>query len=159
MAIDGEIATGDDNAAAVRTAFALLCKYWESNDQVPRVGTQLESWLRQTGEFGEVNVHKVIVPVGNTSSKFAAAMEQNLVQQEGLVDPKCGPLGLTFTNSFRRSFSAETHPGLLALGFTPELKSQCTEEMNTSEWRMDLPLYLVWAQKSDTPMMHAGASI
>jgi hypothetical protein len=149
VAIGGEIA-GDGNVAAVRTAFALLCKYWESNDQVPRVGTQLESWLRQTGEFGEVNVHKVIAPVGNTSSEPAAAaasMAQNLVQQEGSVSSKCKPLGLTFTNSFRRSFSAETHPGLLALGFTPELKGQCTEEMNASEWRMDLPLYLVWAQK------------
>jgi hypothetical protein len=72
VAIGGEIA-GDGNVAAVRTAFALLCKYWESNDQVPRVGTQLESWLRQTGEFGEVNVHKVIAPVGNTSSEPAAA--------------------------------------------------------------------------------------
>ena len=151
MAISGEVIAGDGDAAAVRTAFALLCKYWESNDQVPRVATQLEPWLRQAGSFGEVNVHKVIAPVGNTSSvsaAAAAALAQNTVQQGGLVDPKCKPLGLTFTNSFRRSFSTETHPGLLALGFTPELKSQCAKEMNTSEWRMDMPLYLVWAQKT-----------
>jgi hypothetical protein len=78
--------------------------------QVPRVGAHLESWLRQTGEFGEVKIHKVIASVGNTSSESATAaavaMAQNLLQQEGLVDPKCRPLGLMFANSFR-SFSAE----------------------------------------------------
>jgi hypothetical protein len=117
----------------------------ESNGQVPQIGGKLESWLRQTDAFSEVDVHKVIAPVGNPSS---AAATQSLVQKEGVVDSKCGPLGLTFTNSFRRSFSAETHPGLLALGYTPELKSQCVEEMSTSEWQMDMPLYFIWAQKS-----------
>jgi len=70
MMITGEI-TGD--APAVRAALVLLCKYWDPSGQVPRVGGKLESWLRQAGAFGEVNVHKVITPVGKPSSPSSAA--------------------------------------------------------------------------------------
>ena len=58
--------TGDvkGDAPAVRTAYSMLCKYCESNGQVPRVGEKLESWLRQAGSFSEVNAHEVIIPLG-----------------------------------------------------------------------------------------------
>jgi hypothetical protein len=149
VAISGEVV--GDHAPAVRTAFKLLLKYWESNGQIPLVGTQLESWVRQTGTFDDVNVHSVITPVGNlsSSSAAAAATAQNLIQQEGITtDPKCRSLGLTFTTSFRRGFSVQTHPGLIALGYTPDVKSQCLEEMDTAKWQMDMPMYFVWAQRS-----------
>ncbi len=139
--LTGEV-TGD--APAVRAGISLLHKYWESNGQIPEVGAKLESWLQQTGTFSEVNVHEAIALIGNSSSESAAA--QNLVQQP--ADPKRRQLGLTFTKSLQRSFSAKTHPGLLALGFTPELKSQCMAEWSTSGWQMDMPLYFVWARKS-----------
>jgi len=134
--------TGD--APAVRAGFSLLRKYWESNGQIPEVGAKLESWLQQTGAFSEVNVHEAIALVGNSESESAAA--QNLVQQP--ADPKRRQLGLVLTKSIQRSFSAKTHPGLLALGFTPELKSQCMAEWSTSGWQIEMPLYFVWARKS-----------
>ena len=125
-----------------------MCKYWESNGQVPRVGEKLEPWLRQTGSFSEVNVHEVVIPVGNRWS--TAEAQEPVQQQEGqVIDPKSKALGLTFTDTTRRSFSAgKHHPGMLALGYTPELKSQCVEQFNTAEWRMDMPLHFVWARKS-----------
>ncbi|KAI0297747.1 S-adenosyl-L-methionine-dependent methyltransferase [Russula brevipes] len=132
VTVTGEI-KGD--APAIRTAYELLCKYWESNDQIPRISSMLESWLQQTGVFSEVNVHQDIAPVGNPG---------------GSTDPKCRLLGSIFTDSFRRSFSpaAEIHPRLLGLGFTTEVKEQCVEESNTLEWQMDMPLHFVWARKS-----------
>jgi hypothetical protein len=137
---------GDDSASAVRAAFALLDKYWERNGQNPRVGAKLESWLWQTGTFSEVNVHAVVAPVGNHPPPADA---QHPAQVEGPpVDPKRGPLGLMFTITLRRTLAAETHPDLLALGYTPELKSKCVEQMRTSEWQMDTPLHFVWARKS-----------
>jgi len=117
----------------------------ESNGQVPEIGAKLESWLQQTGTFGEVNVRNLGTPFGNPSSAAA----QNPVQQEELVDPKGRRLlGSILTESFRRCIAAEAHPAMLALSFTPELKSQCLAEYNTLEWQADLPLYFVWAQKS-----------
>jgi len=54
-----------------------------------------------------------------------------------------------FLESFRRDFSVEdTHPKMLALGLTPELKRQIVEELNTLQWHMDMPLHFVWARKS-----------
>ncbi len=142
MSFDGQI-TGD--APAVGTALALLHKHLESNGQVPEIGAKLESWLQQTGTFSEVNVRNLGTPFGNPSSAAA----QNPVQQEELVDPKGRRLlGSILTESFRRCIAAEAHPAMLALSFTPELKSQCLAEYNTLEWQADLPLYFVWAQKS-----------
>lgn len=145
--------TGDvkGDVPAVQTSYRLLCEYWESNGQVPRVGENLESWLRQTGSFSEINVHEVIIPVGNHSPTPAVAAVQNFFQQrEGrVVDPKLIVLSLIFTEATRRSFAAETHhPRMLALGYTPELKRQCVEQYGTSEWWVDAPLHFVWARKS-----------
>jgi len=145
--------TGDvkGDVPAVQTSYRLLCEYWESNGQVPRVGENLESWLRQTGSFSEINVHEVIIPVGNHSPTPAVAAVQNSFQQrEGrVVDPKLIVLSLIFTEATRRSFAAETHhPRMLALGYTPELKRQCVEQYGTSEWWVDAPLHFVWARKS-----------
>jgi hypothetical protein len=88
----------------------------------------------------------VVAPVGNRVSTGS----RSPTQQDGPSDPKRGPLvmGLTLTTGLRGAISAETHPGMLALGMTPELKSQCVDQMITSEWRMDMPLYFVWARKS-----------
>jgi len=135
-------AKGD--APAVRAAYSMLCKHWESNGQVPRIGEKLESWLRQADSFSEVNVHEVIIPIGN---RWCAAEAQNPVQQQGeqVVDPKSKALGLTFTDTTRRSFSADR--GMLSIGSTPELQSQCVEQFSTAEWRMDMPLHFVWARK------------
>jgi hypothetical protein len=141
--ITGEV-TGD--APAVRAGFSLLHKFWESNGQIPEVGAKLESWLQQMGTFSEVNVHKTIALLGNPSSESAAA--QNLVQQqEGPADPKSRQLGLTLTKSIQRGFSGQTHPGLLGLGFTPELKSQYLAEFSTAGWQMDMPVYFICARK------------
>ena len=133
------------DAPAVRAAYSMLCKYWESNDQVPRVGEKLELWLRQAGSFSEVNVHEVIIPIGN---RWCAAEAQDPVQQqeERVVDPKSKELGLTFTDTARRSFSGDR--GMLTIGSTPELQSQCLEQFNTVEWRVDTPLHFFWARKS-----------
>ncbi|KAI0260231.1 S-adenosyl-L-methionine-dependent methyltransferase, partial [Gloeopeniophorella convolvens] len=54
----------EGDAQGVRTAFESLRKYWESNNQTPATGTQLESWLNQTGAFSEVNVHEAVAPIG-----------------------------------------------------------------------------------------------
>jgi len=147
--------TGDvkpeGDAPAVRMSYRLLCEYWESNGQVPRVGENLESWLRQTGSFSEINAHEVIIPVGNHPSTPAVAAVQNSFQQreERVVDPKLRVLALIFTEASRRSFAAEKlHPRMLALGYTPELKRQCMEQYGTLEWWMDVPLHFVWARKS-----------
>ena len=144
--ITGEV-VGD--APAVRTMYGLLCKVWESNGQDLRVGEKLESWLWQTGSFSEVIVHGVIVPVGNLSSDDATTTQSHIHQQDGRVlDPKIRALAWAFTDVTRRDFSTGKHHGLGALGFTPELKSQCVEQFSTLEWRMDTPLYFVWARKS-----------
>ena len=139
--------TGDvkGDAPAIRAAYSMLCKYWESSGQVPRIGEKLGPWLRQTGSFSEVNVREVIIPVGNRWS--AAEAEGPVQQQEGqAVDPKYKALGLTFTDTARRGFSADR--GMFTIGSTPELQSQCVEQFSTTEWRMDMPLHFVWARKS-----------
>ena len=56
------------DARTVRMGFELLCKYWESNGQVPVVGSKVESWLRQTSTFSEVNVHEAINTFGSQVS-------------------------------------------------------------------------------------------
>ena len=66
----------------------------------------------------------------------------------GGLDPKHRSLGLTFRDTFRRSFTSKTHPGLLALGYTSELKEQVAQEFDTLEWQMDNPLHFVWARRS-----------
>jgi len=132
VSVTGEV---EGNAPAVRTAFGLLVKYWETSGGDARIGGKLESALREMGAFSEVNVHEVVTPLGNVANAAA--------------DPKCGPLGLTFLESFRRTFSTEdTHPKMLALGLTPELKRQIAEELNTLGWQMNMPLHFVWARKS-----------
>jgi hypothetical protein len=155
----GEV-TGD--APAVRETYELLLKYWESNRQVPRVGERVEPWLRQTGLFGEVNIHEVVLPFGNPSSATTDVSESGAAQntlatsrrgQEGraaVVDPraKVGALAKIITDSSRRGFSVENHhPGIVALGFTPELRGRCVEQFGASEWRMDMPLHFVSARK------------
>jgi hypothetical protein len=50
--------------------------------------------------------------------------------------------------TLRRSFLGNVHPKVAELGLTPELRKQVVEEMDTLEWRKDMPLYVVWAQKS-----------
>jgi hypothetical protein len=139
---------------AVRMAFGLLCEYWESKG---RIGENLGPWLRETGSFSEINVHEVILPVGNhmrRSSTATAAMVQDPVQvrprQEGQVTAhKHRALGSAFAETLLRTFASEKlHPRMIALGYTPELKSQCVEQFTTSEWRMDMPFYFVWARKS-----------
>ncbi|KAH9038384.1 S-adenosyl-L-methionine-dependent methyltransferase, partial [Lactarius pseudohatsudake] len=122
VSVGGEI-QGD--ARAVRTGFELVCKLWESNSQVPAVGSKLQSWLRQTSTFSEVNVHEALA-----------------------TDPRLGELSLTFKNSWRSAFSGKTHPKLLALGFTPEFKERVLEEFDTLEWRFDFPLSCVSARRS-----------
>jgi len=123
------------------------------------LGIQRSGWrelgtlvARQTGSFSEINMHEVIVPVGNHVHRSSApvAVAQNTVQQEGqVVDHKRRALGLAFTEATWRRFSGEKHhPGLIALGYTLGLKGQCVEQFNTSEWWMDMPLYFVWARKS-----------
>ncbi|KAI9443386.1 S-adenosyl-L-methionine-dependent methyltransferase [Lactarius indigo] len=129
VSILGEV-KGD--ARAVRTGFELVCKFWESNGQVPAVGSKLQSWLRQTGTFSEVNVHEVVATFGSQVSS----------------DPRLGGLGLTFKNSWRSAFSGKTHPKLLALGFTPEFKERLLEEFDTLEWQFDFPLSCVSARRS-----------
>jgi hypothetical protein len=152
--------TGD--APAVRTAIGLVCKAWESNGQDPLVGEKLESWVRQTGSFGEVNVHEVVLPLGNHRSSDestpAAAVttaqnpiERQEAEREAVVDldPKLRALVSAFTKTTWGTFANEKyHPRLLELGFTPETKRQCLEQFGTSDWRMDMPLYFVWARKS-----------
>ncbi|KAI9429736.1 hypothetical protein H4582DRAFT_162540 [Lactarius indigo] len=129
VSVLGEV-KGD--ARAVRTGFELVCKFWESNGQVPAVGSKLQSWLRQTGTFSEVNVHEVVATFGSQVSS----------------DPRLGGLGLTFKNSWRSAFSGKTHPKLLALGFTPEFKERLLEEFDTLEWQFDFPLSCVSARRS-----------
>ena len=153
LLVEDATITGDvkGNAPAIRRAYELLCEYWESNG---RIGENLEPWLRQTGSFSEINMHEVIVPVGNhvrRSSAAPVAVAQNPVveQERQVVDHRRRALGLAFTEAAWRRFSGEKHhPRMIALGYTPELKSQCVEQFTTSEWRMDMPLYFVWARKS-----------
>jgi hypothetical protein len=40
------------------------------------------------------------------------------------------------------------HPKAVELGLTPELRKQAVEEMDTLEWQKDMPMCVVWAQKS-----------
>ena len=68
VSMDGKV-KGDANA--VRSAIDLVCKYWESNGQVLGIGSKLESWLQETGAFSQVNVDKVIAPVGNNAEAAA----------------------------------------------------------------------------------------
>ncbi|KAH9969811.1 hypothetical protein BC827DRAFT_35690 [Russula dissimulans] len=117
VSITGEV---EGDAPAVRATYGLLVKYWETSGGDARFSEKLESTLRESSAFSEVNVHEVVAPVGSLA---------------GPADPpKCGPLGLMFAKSFRRTFSVEeTHPKMLALGLTPELM-QIVEELNTLEW-------------------------
>ena len=143
--------TGD--ARAVQTGIELVCKYWESNGQVPAVGGKLESWLRQIGTFSEVNVHEAAATFGSQVSAGTRPPPPPYPPERcsrGKLDSKLGGLGLTFKNSWRSAFSGKTHPGLVARGFTPEFKEQFLEEFDNvkSEWRTDYPLYCVWARKS-----------
>ena len=147
--------TGDvkGDAPAVRMAFGLLCEYLDSKG---RVGENLGPWLRETGSFSEINMHEVILPMGNhvdrsSTAGATAAMVQDPVEvQEGqAADHKRRALASAFAEATWRSFAGEKHhPRMIALGYTPELKSQCVEQFTTSEWRMDMPLHFVWARKS-----------
>jgi len=65
VSVTGEV---EGNAPAVQAAFGLLVKYWETTGGNARIGGKLESALRETGAFSEVNVHKVVAPVGNLAS-------------------------------------------------------------------------------------------
>jgi len=131
LSVTGEV---EGNAPAVRAGFGLTIKYWEADGGDARISGKLESVVRETGAFSEVNAHEVVVRVGNPSPA---------------ADPKRGPLGLAFVESVRRTFSLEeTHPRMLALGLTPELKRQFVEELSTLEWQMDIPTHFVWARKS-----------
>jgi hypothetical protein len=132
------------DAPTVRTGFELVYKFWESNGQVPAVGSKLESWLRQTGTFSEVNVHEAIATFGSqvSSGTRLAAPTPTLLMG------RLGGLSLTLKNSWRRSLTGKTHPGLLALGYTPEFKERLSEEYDASEWQHDCPVFCVWAQRS-----------
>ncbi|KAI0252110.1 S-adenosyl-L-methionine-dependent methyltransferase [Lactifluus subvellereus] len=129
--MDSEV-KGDANA--IRSAIGLFCKYWESNGQVVAIGPKLESWLHETGAFSQVNVHEVIAPVGNNP--------------EAVADTKLGRLASVYKDSWRSAFLGKVHPKAIELGLTPELRKQAVEEVDTLEWQTDMPLYMVWAQKS-----------
>jgi len=131
VSMDGEV---KGNANAVCSAIDLLCKYWESNGQVLGIGSKLESWLQETGAFSQVNVHKVIAPAGNNP--------------EAAADTKLGRLGSMYRNSWRGTFLGKIHPKAVELGLTPELTEQAVKEVDTLEWQKDMPVYVVWAQKS-----------
>jgi hypothetical protein len=66
--MDSEV-KGDANA--LRSAIDLLSKYWESNGQVLAIGSKLESWVQEIGAFSQVNVHEVIIPLGNNPEAAA----------------------------------------------------------------------------------------
>jgi len=68
LSVTGEV---EGNAPAVRAAYELVIKYWETNGGDARIGGKLESTLRETGAFSEVNVHEVVAPVGNPTSPVA----------------------------------------------------------------------------------------
>jgi hypothetical protein len=53
-----------------------------------------------------------------------------------------------FKTSWRRGILGKVHPKVEELGLTPELRKQVVEELDTLEWQRDMPLYVVWAQKS-----------
>ncbi|KAI0252111.1 S-adenosyl-L-methionine-dependent methyltransferase [Lactifluus subvellereus] len=131
VSVDGEV-KGDANA--VRSAIGLVYKYWESNGQVLAIGSKLEPWLHETGAFSQMNVHEVIAPVGNNP--------------EAAADTKLGRLASVGKNSWRSVFLGKVHPKAVELGLTPELRKQAVEEVDTLEWQTDMPLYMVWAQKS-----------
>ena len=57
-----------DAACTFRTGIDLMLKFWESNGQLPVIGSKIESWLRQAGTFSEVNVHEVIHSFGSQVS-------------------------------------------------------------------------------------------
>ena len=71
------------DAATIRTAFELVYKFWESSGQVPTIGSKLEPWLRQTGTFSEVYVHKVIATFGSqvSSGTHLAAPTRTLLMR------------------------------------------------------------------------------
>ena len=126
-------------------------KGWEYANHVPRVGEKVEPWLWQTGLFSEVNVRGVLLPFGSRSSAATEAAQNAAQQEKQVVDPKAKLRGLAavIMEATRRGFSeAKPDAGMVALGFTPELKSQFLEQFSTSEWQMDMPMYFVSAQKS-----------
>jgi hypothetical protein len=128
-----------------------LRKGWEYANHVPRVGEKVEPWLWQTGLFSEVNVRGVLLPFGNRPSAATEAAQNVAQQEKQVVDPKAKLRGLAavIMEATRRGFSeAKPDAGMVALGFTPELRSQFLEQFSTSEWQMDMPLYFVSAQKS-----------
>jgi len=144
--VTGEV-MGD--APAVRTTYGLLRKCWEYAGHDPRVGEKMEALLRETGSFSEVNVREVILPFGNPSPATAGAAQDSAQQEKQVVDPKARALAMVIMEGTRRGFSAEKHsPGMVAMGFTPELNRQFLEQFSTSEWQMDMPLHFVCARKS-----------
>jgi len=146
MTATGEV-TGD--APAIRATHALLRKFWDYTNHEPRVSDKVEPWLRETGSFSEVNVHKVILPYGNSSSATAGAAQDSAQEEKQVVDPKARALAMVIMEGTRRIFSAEGHnPGMAAMGFTPELHSQFLEQFSTSEWQMDMSMHFVCARKS-----------
>ncbi|KAI9464948.1 hypothetical protein BJY52DRAFT_1247386 [Lactarius psammicola] len=136
------------DASTVRTAFELVCKFWESNGQIPAVGSKLQSWLRQTGTFSQINVHEAPATFGTLVSPGTRGSPPPEHCSWGFLDPRLGGLGLTFKNSMRSAFSGKTHPGLLALGYTPEFKEQLLEEFDALEWQSDFLLFCVSARRS-----------
>jgi len=151
MTLTGEV-TGD--APAIRAIHASFRKCWEDKNAnyEPRVGDKVEPWLRETGSFGEVNVHKVILPYGNPSSATARPAQDSAQQEKQVVDPKARALARVIMEGTRRLFSAENHnpgnSGMGAMGFPPELISQFLEQFSTSEWQMDMSMHFVCARKS-----------
>ena len=65
-----------------------------------------------------------------------------------MTDTKLGRLALISKNSWRSGFLGKMHPKAVEFGLTPELRKQAVEEMDTLEWQTDMPMYVVWAQKS-----------
>ena len=65
-----------------------------------------------------------------------------------MVDTKLGRLASTYKDTWRRALLGKMHPKAVELGLTPELRKQAVEEMDTLEWQKDMPMCVVWAQKS-----------
>jgi hypothetical protein len=62
VSITGEV---EGDAPAVRATYGLLVKYWETSGGDARFSEKLESTLRESSAFSEVNVHEVVAPVGS----------------------------------------------------------------------------------------------
>ena len=53
-----------------------------------------------------------------------------------------------YKDSWHRSFLGSVHPKVVELGLTPEVMKQAVEEVDTLKWQKDMPMCVVWAQKS-----------